>query len=160
MSRFAFVTWDGGGNVPPAVGVAQELVSRGHDVVFIGYDVQRAYFEARRLPFVTLPRSGHFDTYALSDPTRRIPGLMANVWAAPEHLDDVPDTIATTSADVVIVDFTMHGALVAGHRTFDPIRGSGALLDWRAHPTSRVADGRCAVDRDKPDPRRGGHGGN
>ena len=25
MTRFAFVTWDGGGNVPPAVGMAQEL---------------------------------------------------------------------------------------------------------------------------------------
>jgi MGT family glycosyltransferase len=117
MSRFAFVTWDGGGNVPPAVGIAQELVARGHDVVFIGYEVQRAHFERRQLPFVALARSGEFDVYALSDPTQRIPGLMANVWASPEHLDDVPDAIAATSPDVVIVDFSMQGALVAARRT-------------------------------------------
>ena len=42
MTRFAFVTWDGGGNVPPAVGIAQELVLRGHEVVFLGYEVQTA----------------------------------------------------------------------------------------------------------------------
>ena len=26
MARFAFVTWDGGGNVPPAVGIATQIV--------------------------------------------------------------------------------------------------------------------------------------
>jgi UDP:flavonoid glycosyltransferase YjiC (YdhE family) len=51
MTRFAFVTWDGGGNVTPAVGMAQELVSRGHDVVFIGYEVQRKRFEGKG-PFI------------------------------------------------------------------------------------------------------------
>ena len=25
MSNFLFLTWDGGGNVPPAVGIASEL---------------------------------------------------------------------------------------------------------------------------------------
>ena len=120
MSRFAFVTWDGGGNVPSAVGIARELASRGHDVVFIGYEVQRPHFETRRLRFVPLSRSGAFDVYALSDPAQRIPGLMANVWVAPEHLDDVPDALAATSADVMIVDFSMQGALAAARRTRSP----------------------------------------
>ena len=30
MADILFVTWDGGGNVPPALGIAGELVSRGH----------------------------------------------------------------------------------------------------------------------------------
>jgi len=30
MAEILFVTWDGGGNVPPAVGIARELVRRGH----------------------------------------------------------------------------------------------------------------------------------
>ena len=47
MTRFAFVTWDGGGNTPPAVGIAQELKQRGHEVVFAGYETQRNRFEAR-----------------------------------------------------------------------------------------------------------------
>ena len=113
MTRFAFVTWDGGGNVPPAVGIAQGLAARGHDVVFIGYEVQRKRFEEMGMPFVALRRSGEFDIYATSDPAQRIAGLMANVWASREHLDDVPDAVAATSSDVLVVDFSMQGALAS-----------------------------------------------
>ena len=121
MTRFAFVTWDGGGNVSPAVGIAQGLVARGHDVVFIGYEVQRKRFEKRRLPFVALRRTGGFDIYATSDPGQRITGLMANVWANPEHLDDIPDALAATSSDVVVVDFSMQGALASAIRSTAPM---------------------------------------
>ena len=121
MTRFAFVTWDGGGNLPPAVGMAQELASRGHDVVFIGYEVQRKRFEGKGLEFVALRRSGQFDIYGASDPAQRIAGLMANVWACPEHLDDVPDAVASTSADVVVVDFSMHGALASATKLPAPV---------------------------------------
>ena len=93
--------------------MAQELVSRGHDVVFIGYEVQRKRFEGKGMEFVALRRSGQFDIYGAGDPAERIAGLMANVWACPEHLDDVPDAVAATSADVLVVDFSMHGALAS-----------------------------------------------
>jgi len=121
MTRFAFVTWDGGGNVPPAVGIAQGLIARGHDVVFIGYEVQRKAFEQRRLPFVALRRTGGFDIYAASDPGQRIGGLMANVWASPDHLDDIPDALAATSSDVLVVDFSMQGALASAIRSAAPM---------------------------------------
>ena len=113
MTRFAFVTWDGGGNVPPAVGIAQELASRGHDVVFVGYEVQRKGFEGKGIEFVALRRSGQYDIYRAGDAAQRIAGLVTNVWACPEHLHDVPDAVAETSTDVLVVDFTMHGALAA-----------------------------------------------
>ena len=32
MKRYLFVTWEGGGNVPPVLGTARQLVQRGHDV--------------------------------------------------------------------------------------------------------------------------------
>jgi MGT family glycosyltransferase len=121
MTRFAFVTWDGGGNLPPAVGIAQGLVARGHDVVFIGYEVQRKRFEERRLPFVALRRSGAFDIYATSDPGGRITGLITNVWASPEHLNDIPDALAATSSDVLVVDFMMQGALASAIRSAAPM---------------------------------------
>lgn len=121
MTRFAFVTWDGGGNVSPAVGMAQELASRGHDVVFIGYEVQRKRFADKRLKFVALRRSGQFDIYRTNDAALRIAGLMANVWACPEHLDDVPDAVAATSADVLIVDFSMQGALASATKLPIPV---------------------------------------
>jgi MGT family glycosyltransferase len=121
MTRFAFVTWDGGGNVPPAVGIAQELASRGHDVVFVGYEVQRERLQAKGLTFVSLPRSGQFDIYGARAPAERVAGLVANVWACAEHLDDVPDAVAATSADVVVVDFSMQGALASALRLGSPV---------------------------------------
>ena len=41
MSDILFATWDGGGNVPPALQLGQELVRRGHRVRFIGHETQR-----------------------------------------------------------------------------------------------------------------------
>ena len=68
MTRFAFATWDGGGNLPPAIGIAQELASRGHHLEFIGYEVQRRGFAERGFAFSALRRSGHFDIYGGADP--------------------------------------------------------------------------------------------
>lgn len=121
MTRFAFVTWDGGGNLPPAIGVAQELASWGHEVVFIGYEVQRQGIESRGFGFQSLRRSGGFDIYAENEPAPRIAGLLTNVWACPEHLDDVPDACAATGADVVVLDFSMQGALAAASRLALPV---------------------------------------
>jgi MGT family glycosyltransferase len=120
MTRFAFITWDGGGNVPPAVGLAQELTGRGHDVVFIGYEIQRGNFERRGLPFIALRESGRFDIYATTEPAQRIAGLISHVWACAEHLDEVPDALRETSADVLVVDFLMQGAIASATRSGVP----------------------------------------
>ena len=41
MARYLFVTWAGGGNEPPAIGLAQELRERGHVVAFAGQQLGR-----------------------------------------------------------------------------------------------------------------------
>ncbi|HET9995865.1 MAG TPA: hypothetical protein VFQ17_00040, partial [Nocardioides sp.] len=51
MADILFVTWDGGGNVPPAVGIAAELAARGHRVRFLGHPTQAAAFADRGLAF-------------------------------------------------------------------------------------------------------------
>ena len=147
MTRFAFVTWDGGGNVPPAVGIAQGLVARGHDVVFIGYEVQRKRFEQRRLPFVALRRTGGFDIYATSDPGGRIAGLMANVWVSPEHLDDLPDAVAATSPDVLVIDFSMQGALASATHSAVPtaVLAHSAIAGLVPPPESPVGAARLSA---------------
>jgi MGT family glycosyltransferase len=147
MTRFAFVTWDGGGNVPPAVGIAQGLVARGHDVVFIGYEVQRKRFEQRRLPFVALRRTGGFDIYATSDPGGRIAGLMANVWASPEHLADLPDAVGATSPDVLVIDFSMQGALAAATHSAVPtaVLAHSAIAGLVPPPESPVGAARLGA---------------
>jgi MGT family glycosyltransferase len=121
MSRFAFVTWDGGGNVPPAVGIAQELTARGHAVRFIGYEVQRKRFETQGFSFTALARTGQFDIYRADEPARRIAGLMDNVWAGVDHLADIPEAVAADSTDVLVVDFMMQGALAATAQLTVPV---------------------------------------
>jgi UDP:flavonoid glycosyltransferase YjiC (YdhE family) len=46
MREVLFVTWDGGGNLPPALGIASELRRRGHSVSFLGHAQQRSAIEA------------------------------------------------------------------------------------------------------------------
>jgi len=147
MTRFAFATWDGGGNVPPAIGIAQELISRGHDVVFIGYEVQRQFFQAKGYSFSVLPRSGLFDTYRTSVPAERIAGLLANVWASPEHLEDIPDALAATSADVLIVDFSLQGALASMAQLAVPaaVLAHSAIAGLVPPPESPVGEARLTA---------------
>jgi MGT family glycosyltransferase len=121
MTRFTFLTWDGGGNLPPAVGIAQELVARGHAVRFLGYLSQRAAIEARGMAFSALPRSGSFDLYGERAPEERLPAITRNVWACPEHLIDIPDALAAHTTDVLVVDFLMQGALAQARRTAIPV---------------------------------------
>ena len=46
MADILFVTWDGGGNVPPALGIAAELAGRGHRTRFLGHASQEADLRA------------------------------------------------------------------------------------------------------------------
>ncbi|GAC1638635.1 MAG: glycosyltransferase [Candidatus Dormibacteraceae bacterium] len=121
MTCFTFVTWDGGGNVPPAVGIAQELVARGNEVRFLGYLPQRAAIEGRGLDFSALSRSGDFDLYGERATEQRLPAIIRNVWACPEHLMDIPDALAAHPTDVLVVDFLMQGALAQARRTSIPV---------------------------------------
>src|SRR5450759_3941798 len=121
MTRFTFVTWDGGGNVPPAVGIAQELIARGNDVRFLGYLPQQAAIEARGLAFSALPRSGSSDLYGERAPEQRLAAIIRNVWACPEHLEDIPDALAANPADVLVIDFLMQGALAQARRIDIPV---------------------------------------
>ncbi|HEY8679137.1 MAG TPA: nucleotide disphospho-sugar-binding domain-containing protein [Candidatus Dormibacteraeota bacterium] len=114
MARFAFVTWDGGGNVPPAVGIAEELQLRGHDVGFIGYEVQRDRLRAAGFGFTVLRRCGDFTIPRGGEPAERLAGVMRHVWASPDHLDDIRDAASEGGVDVLVVDFSMQGALAAG----------------------------------------------
>jgi UDP:flavonoid glycosyltransferase YjiC (YdhE family) len=113
MARFAFVTWDGGGNLPPAIRIAQELVARGHEVRFMGYEVQRRRIEAQGFGFAHLRRSGGFDMYDVPPGAERLAAMVRNVWACPDHVEDVPWALAEHPAGVLVIDCMMQGALAA-----------------------------------------------
>jgi MGT family glycosyltransferase len=150
MARFTFLTWDGGGNLPPAVGIAQELIARGNEVRFLGYLPQQAALEARGLAFSALPRSGSFDLYGESAPEQRLAAIIRNVWACPEHLADVPDALAANPADVLVVDFLMQGALAHARRMDIPVAvlAHSSVAGLVPPPDSPMGSARLAAAND------------
>jgi UDP:flavonoid glycosyltransferase YjiC (YdhE family) len=53
MARIVFVTWHGGGNLVPALGIGRELGRRGHAVLFVGQAAQRPAVEAAGMAFTS-----------------------------------------------------------------------------------------------------------
>jgi MGT family glycosyltransferase len=135
MARFLILSWNGAGNQPPAVGIAQALRQRGHEVIFAGYENQRSYFLARGFRFVLLERSSaawHDD-----EPRERMFAVkLRAAWASREHLDDVPRLMSRERCDVLVVDCLMFGALAAAEKaqvpTFALVHSApGALMPPR-----------------------------
>ena len=108
MAHILFVTCYGGGNQGPEIGMAQALRERGHTVTFAGYEVQRERFEALGIPFMLLTRSSA--AYLAHGGPR---AAMDDVFASSDHLRDVPDAIAGTQCDALVVDCLQFGALAA-----------------------------------------------
>ena len=106
--RVLFVTWDGGGNEPPAIGAAEALRDRGHAVTLAGYETQRQRIEARGLWFVAMARaSAEFFTQPWPRP------MPALVMASDEQAADVRQLLSIDPPDVVVVDCLLFGALAA-----------------------------------------------
>lgn len=108
MARILFVTWDGGGNVPPALGIAGELASRGHQVRFVGHRAQSAAFAAAGLDFTAYPTAADFD--ATTGPS--LGRLLAN-FADKAKGRDVLAGLAARPADLVVVDCYLFGVMQA-----------------------------------------------
>ncbi len=114
MARFLILTWNGAGNQPPAVGIAQALRERGHEVTFAGYANQRGYFAARGFRFILLERASA--AWRDEAPERMFAVKLRSAWASREHLDDVPRLASRERCDVLVVDCLMFGALAAAEK--------------------------------------------
>jgi len=114
MAEILFVTWDGGGNVPPAVGIASELASRGHHIRFMGHETQSAAFADLGLPFTAFPTARPFSSRVVASR----PKIMATFGDKAMGADVVAE-LAGRPADVVVVDCLLYGVLdalrTAGH---------------------------------------------
>jgi UDP:flavonoid glycosyltransferase YjiC (YdhE family) len=149
MTSFAFVTWDGGGNVGPAIGIAQALVAAGHRSHFLGYETQRQRIESQGLGFSALERSGGFNVHAQAA-DQRVAALLRNVWACPEHLMDIPAALARDPADLLVVDFLMQGALASVVRATIPaaVLAHSAIGGLVPPPESPIGAARLAAVND------------
>ena len=108
MADILFVTWDGGGNVPPAVGIAEELKARGHRVRFIGHARQAPSFAERGLDFTGFPTARPFDSTVPATPLKVMATFGDRAMGA-----DVVAELDARPADVVVVDCLLFSVLDA-----------------------------------------------
>ncbi|HSV39470.1 MAG TPA: nucleotide disphospho-sugar-binding domain-containing protein [Nocardioidaceae bacterium] len=143
MSDFLFVTWDGGGNVPPALGIAAELASRGHGVRFLGHEGNREAVTNRGLSFAPYENALPFSSRELNPPER-----MAEIFNDAGIAADMLEHARRTPTDVVVIDCLMLNALATAQAeglTYVPLEH---LFDhylreyWVRGPWGGVAEAR------------------
>ena len=132
MSSFLFVLWEGGGHVPPQLGIARRLLARGHRVRVLGDPCLDADFLAVGADFAPFSRAPHrLDRTPASDFVRdweaRTPiGEFARtrdramMGPAAAYAADVAAAINAERPDVLVVDWLLLGAALAGEATGVP----------------------------------------
>ena len=122
MSRFLLATWDGGGTIPPELGLAAELVGRGHEVVVLSDDtVEREAVDAGAtfIPWRRAPQARARDTeralirdWEVRNPLAQVRQVGQLLFFGPASLQaaDLADAIDACSPDVLIVDALLTGA--------------------------------------------------
>ena len=110
MKRFQFVTWAGGGNLYPAVGIGVELAKRGHSISFLGEESQRSRIEGAGIAFTPYARmpGGRFEP---PGPEDRLGHLIDDVWLNTDLGDDVIAELEERRPNIVIVDCMLVGVL-------------------------------------------------
>lgn len=108
MADILFVTWDGGGNVPPALGIAAELAGRGHRTRFLGHASQEHQLRADGHGFTAYAEAADFIGREPASPVRLI-RLFSDRGMGRDLLAEV----RARPADLVVVDALLLGALDA-----------------------------------------------
>ena len=102
VGRFLIISWDGGGNVPPALNLGARLVHLGHRVRLLGWESMKSRAAIAGLEFTAYPSVPPWPsgvTLQQAWKERVIPALLG-----PGTRDDVRTEIEDFSPDVVVVD--------------------------------------------------------
>ena len=124
MSTFVFVTWNGGGNLTPALGIARALAERRHTVAFLGEETQRRRIEAAGLAFTAYTRRPDWDSAPPQTPVERQRLLIRNIWMNDGLADDLTAVLVRSPADMVVVDCMLAGILANSPRFGVPTSGA------------------------------------
>jgi MGT family glycosyltransferase len=120
--RFLFVTWDGGGNVPPTLLLARQLLRRGHSVRVVGPPSLRVRFERAGCAFAAYERvsEGVLRPAGKSGVgrarTARLMIELARAAPACSFAEDVLGELDRAPSDALVVDFMLAGAVAAAER--------------------------------------------
>ncbi len=126
--RFLFVLFEGGGNVPPMLGLARRLVERGHHVRVIGEPANEAEIKAAGCEFTPYTRAPHrfdksaestfMDDYLGKTPIYALFRFIDRVLAGPalEYAQDVLEELERRPVDLVVVNEFLFGGLFAAEK--------------------------------------------
>src|SRR5262249_12002964 len=126
--QFLFAMWDGGGNVPPAIGLARRLIERGHRVRLLAdptlADEARA-IGAEHTPWVTAPHRKSrrpeddiIKDYELGSPLKMIRTYIESFLGRPssEWAGDTLAALEASHADVLVADMTIPSTFIAAEK--------------------------------------------
>ncbi|MFB8369704.1 glycosyltransferase [Pseudarthrobacter sp. NPDC055928] len=147
MANFLFSTLDAGGNVPPAVGIAGELVRDGHRVRFLGNRQQAGQIEAVGAEFRAYDGSFRMTPAEHMSTLQQI-SMMVSAFTHPGVARDIVEEARRDPPDVVIVDCLLlsgiDAAVRAGLRTAVLVHSFYAFFDgpFRRTPLTAVITAR------------------
>jgi MGT family glycosyltransferase len=121
--NFLFTTWEGGGNVTPALVVVRKLIARGHDVRVMSEECNRREAEVAGARFISWGRapsrkdrsreSQAFRDWAAATPQEGLLTVIRDMWCAPAlaYARDVIDELRREPADLVVTCEAMFGVM-------------------------------------------------
>jgi UDP:flavonoid glycosyltransferase YjiC (YdhE family) len=104
MARILAVTWDGGGNLPPMLGIAGELQRRGHQVRVLGHPQQGDAVASAALKFVGYRHARPWSPKVAATGARFLLRFLFGAFTDPGPGRDVHDELVREPADLALVD--------------------------------------------------------
>ena len=129
MARMLVVTWDGGGNVPPMLGIAGELQRRGHQVRVLGHPQQRNVVVSAGLKFIDFRQARPWSPKVTATGARLLLRFLFGVFTDPGPGKDVRDELFREPVDLALVD----SMLLAGIRAAEQAGVPTAVLMHTLH---------------------------
>jgi UDP:flavonoid glycosyltransferase YjiC (YdhE family) len=120
---YLFALVDGGGTVPPELGIARRLSDRGHHVTVLADRTLDTQVRAARAHFAPWTESwGQFEDAHLRTPTRLLRGMVDQMFLgpAPAQSADTLAAIARLRPDLVLASFPAVGAMIAAESATQP----------------------------------------
>jgi UDP:flavonoid glycosyltransferase YjiC (YdhE family) len=120
MGRILVVTWDGGGNVPPMLGIAGELQCRGHHVRVLGHPQQRDAVVSAGLKFVDYRHARPWSPQVAATGARLLLRYLFGPFTDPRLGKDVRDELVREPVDLALVDSMLLAGVRAAERSGVP----------------------------------------
>ncbi len=133
IKDFLFAVWEGGGNVPPTLAVARQLLERGHRVRWLGEVCQRSEAELAGIEFIAWreapcrsDRSVHSE-YLRDFDANDTPGQFAltrdrlMIGPVARYARDALNEIGRRATDLLVSSEMLFGAMLAAEASRTPL---------------------------------------